>query len=111
MRAGNLRSLLALERRSTAKNDIGQPVDQWTEVCELRAQVHDLNGSEKYTQSGEHSSVTTRIATLYSPALASSTNSDRFRDKYTGLIYDIERKTNPYQRNRELEFMCRLVTG
>jgi len=49
LRAGPLNRKISLQRKSSGKDDLGQPTDVWTEFASVWGAVLQLSGKEKIT--------------------------------------------------------------
>lgn len=109
MRSGRLRAKVSLERRSATKSSLGEPLNTFAEIAVRRAGIEPLMGKEYYTNSGEHSQITTRIRIRHDSTVGSLKPYDRVVDysESPGVIYDIESVQNPKEKDRELVLMCK----
>ena len=104
MRAGRMIHTITLERRSTTQDSTGQPLDSWSSLATVRADVQPVKGSEYFAGSGEKSDITHRVRIWYQSALADLAARDRvvFGSRY----FDIQSVINVDERNREFHLMC-----
>ena len=84
VRAGTLNRKVSLQRRSSGKDALGQPVDAWTEYANVWGAVLQLRGIEKVTGGTQ---VDTGNASIRIRFRADVTNGDRAVCQ--GIIFNI----------------------
>lgn len=65
MKAGTLDQRIILQRRGTVEDSIGQPVESWTDVAYLWANVRHLSGVESIKADAAVSQVKSSIRVRY----------------------------------------------
>ena len=61
MRAGSLNQRITIQSPSNTQDSLGQPLNDWTDICTVWASVSDISGKEYVSAASERSEVTTRI--------------------------------------------------
>lgn len=54
-------SRITIQQRGTARDEAGQPIEAWTNVATLWAEVRDISGREYIAAGAEQAEVTTKI--------------------------------------------------
>lgn len=111
MRSGKLRFCVSLQRRTTIKNVIGEPVtDNWTDLKKkIYIDIQPLNGREFFRSGEVQADITHEITTrLIEDILVD----DRFVYKETRFLH-IRRILGVDERRRQLKVLCNevLTTG
>lgn len=65
MRAGDMNRRVRIEQRGQGQDDLGQPIDMWTEVATVWCNVRMLTGKETLTSDAEVASATASIRIRY----------------------------------------------
>lgn len=52
---------IKIQQRGTAQDEAGQPIEAWTDVAQIWADIRDITGREFVAASAELSEVTTKI--------------------------------------------------
>jgi len=99
MRAGRLDRTITLQRLTSAPDDFGTPVETWTEVATLRAEVVQASTAE-FIRAGAVDETVIVFRTRY---LAGITNADRV--VHAGAPFDVK-ETKEIGRRRGLEIRC-----
>ena len=101
MNAGRLRNRIAIQVRGSGQDSSGLPVEVWTDLVELFANVERLSGREYFIAQSVGAEINTRIITRYYPGIKAN---DRimFEDK----IFDID-SVIPDRLKTRLELMCK----
>lgn len=103
LQSGNLRHRIQLQRKSTAQDSFGQPVESWTTYLTCWASVDVLHSAMLYQTAQFVAQSTYRIEIRY-PHGTTIQPQDRIvcgADTYT-----IQAVTNPEQRNISLVLLC-----
>ena len=101
MNAGKLRDRIAIQVRASGQDSSGQPVDVWTDLVELFANVTRLSGREYFLAGSTGSDINTRVTTRYWPGIKATD-----RVLFEGKAFDIE-AVIPDQKKTQLELMCK----
>lgn len=110
MRAGILTQRITFQRRTSQKNDYGEPLDVWRDLVSVWAAVEPISGREFFTALQVQSDITTRITCRYSSAVAAIGPQDRI--KHGAVVYDIRHPPiDKDMRHREMQFMCTQHVG
>jgi SPP1 family predicted phage head-tail adaptor len=52
---------IRIQQRGAGVDEAGQPIDAWTDVCQVWADIRDISGREFVAAGAERAEVTTRI--------------------------------------------------
>ena len=61
MKAGLLRNRITIQQKVNGKDALGQTVDQWVDVCKVRAEIRDMSGREYQSSQAEQSQTDCKI--------------------------------------------------
>lgn len=100
MRAGRLTEEIRIERVTTVIDEYGAPVDDWTEVCTLRAERVDQSTTEYIRNFGASDE---DVVIFRARFFAGITNADRVI--WNGIPYNIK-QTIPIGRRLGVELRC-----
>jgi SPP1 family predicted phage head-tail adaptor len=82
MQAGKLNSRVKIEQKSTVQDAYGQPVETWTDVATVWAEVRDITGKEfvsaQATQNAVQTKITIRHRAGIVPAMRAVHGSDTY---------------------------------
>jgi len=107
MRAGTLNSVVVIERYIEADDEYGEPIKSWIPLYEMRADVKQLSGNEKYI-SAEKIALSTHSVTLR--YIDDITTKDKL--VFKGNNYDIISVINKNEESRDLIILCKeLING
>ena len=101
MSPGDLTQRVSVERRTTAPDELGQPVDTWIALATLWAAVEPVAGREFIAGGALQSQLTTKIRIRY---LAGLTTADRVI--HGGRQYNILSVIDYRSARREIVLMC-----
>jgi SPP1 family predicted phage head-tail adaptor len=65
MQAGKLNRRVTIEQKSTVQDAYGQPVETWTEVATVWADIRDQTGKEYFAAQATQNPVQTKITIRY----------------------------------------------
>ncbi len=99
MRAGRLDRTITLQRFTSAPDDFGTPVETWSDVATLRAEI--VQGSTAEFMRG--GAVDETVIVFRTRFLAGITNTDRVT--FDGAVFDVK-ETKEIGRRRGLELRC-----
>lgn len=100
MQSGRLRSKVTFQRQGTKKDDLGQTVNEWVDVCTIRAEIRDLSGKEYQNSQAEQSLTDCKILIRYRNDITTD-----MRVLCNGIYYDIKAVLEDVKRTR-LELPC-----
>lgn len=100
IRAGDLRRRVAVQRRDTGQDELGQPVETWATLFKAWADIRPLNGKELLAARAVQSEVTHEIELRYRPELANPRTVAQYRVLYGTRIFNIQASLNQDERNR-----------
>lgn len=101
MRAGDLRHTITIQRVTETTDDLGQPVQVWTDVATVRAAVEPLTGRELYAAQAVHAEAQCNVRIRY---ISGITTKDRV--KYGSRYLNILSVIDQMERHRELVLLC-----
>lgn len=101
MNAGTLRDRIAIQVRASGQDSSGQPVDVWTDLVELFANVERLSGREYFIAQSTGADISTRVTTRYYPGIKASD-----RVMFENKVFDIE-SVIPDVKKTQLQLMCK----
>lgn len=102
MRAGRLDRTIILQRFASAPDDFGTPIETWSDVAMLRAEIVQASTGE-FIRGGV---VEETVVVFRTRWLAGVTNADRIL--YEGAAFDVK-ETKEIGRRRGLEVRCLAV--
>ena len=100
MRAGRLDRTITVQRFTSAPDDFGTPVESWSDVATLRAEIVQASTSEFFRDEAPRDDTSIVFRTRF---LSGVTNADRI--DYGGRLFDIT-ETKEIGRRRGLELRC-----
>ena len=103
MRAGNLDRTIFIERKTVALNDYGAPVESWTQLAMMRAQLLQNSMDDREGARGHSTDATVTFRTRW---LDGVTLEDRV--SYAGHAYTI-RQIKELGRRAGLDLLCERV--
>jgi len=106
MRAGRLRHRVSIEQFSATTDEVGDPVETWTPVDTVWANVLPISGREFFASKQVNAETTHRVFMRYRAALTAN-----HRLVFQGRVLDISAPPiNIGERNIELEIHCTEVS-
>lgn len=100
--AGKLDRRVSIERFTSEQDELGQPVQAWTPLATVWAEVSPQAGREFVAAGAAQSELTTKIRIRYRPGL---TSGDRVT--HDGRVYNIASVIDYRSAKREIVLMCR----
>jgi SPP1 family predicted phage head-tail adaptor len=100
MQSGKLRNQVTFQKRITRKDELGQSVDKWVDVCTVRAEIRDVSGKEYQASQAEQTLTDCKILIRYRKDITSD-----MRVLCNGIYYDIKAVLEDVKRTR-LELPC-----
>ena len=101
MQAGRLNSVIEIQQLTAGQDALGQPVQTWTAVATVRADVRDLSGREFFSAQAAQSGVTAKIRIRYRADVTAA-----MRAVAGTKIYNIQAVLDTSGKKRELTLMC-----
>jgi SPP1 family predicted phage head-tail adaptor len=65
MQAGKLSRRVTIQQKATTQDAYGQPVQTWTDVAEVWADIRDMSGKEYFAAQATQNPVQTKITIRY----------------------------------------------
>ena len=100
MKAGLLRNRITIQQKVNGKDALGQTVDQWVDVCKVRAEIRDMSGREYQSSQAEQSQTDCKILIRHRNDITPD-----MRVLCNGIYYDIKAVLEDVKRTR-LELPC-----
>ena len=100
MKAGLLRNRITIQQKVNGKDALGQTVDQWVDVCTVRAEIRDVSGKEYQNSQAEQVQTDCKILIRYRKDITAD-----MRVLCNGTYYDIKAVLEDVKRTR-LELPC-----
>lgn len=100
MKSGRLRNRIIIQKQVSRKDELGQLVNEWVDVCSVRAEIRDLTGKEYQNSQVEQSQTDCKILIRYRNDITTD-----MRVLFNGIYYDIKAVLEDVKRTR-LELPC-----
>lgn len=101
MKAGRLRNRITIQQKVNGKDALGQTVDQWVDVCNVRAEIRDMSGREYQSSQAEQSQTDCKILIRHRNDITPD-----MRVLCNGIYYDITAVLEDVKKAR-LELPCK----
>lgn len=101
MKAGLLRNRITIQQKVNGKDALGQTVDQWVDVCKVRAEIRDMSGREYQSSQAEQSQTDCKILIRHRNDITPD-----MRVLCNGIYYDITVVLEDVKKTR-LELPCK----
>lgn len=101
MQAGRLNRSITIEQLTAGQDALGQPVQTWTAVATVRAEIRDLSGREFLAAQAGQSGVVAKIRIRYRSDVTAA-----MRAVAGTKIYNIQAALDISGARRELTLMC-----
>lgn len=106
MRVGQLKHRVTVKYLNSGQDDIGQPVQTWSDLASIWADIRHLNGSESIRADADSSivkaSIRIRRRTDVTPAM---------RVYHGSTIYEIKAVLPDEQSRERLDLSCERING
>lgn len=100
MRAGLLKNRITIQQKVNGKDGLGQLVNEWVDVCTVRAEIRDISGREYQSSQAEQSQTDCKILIRHRNDITPD-----MRVLCNGIYYDIKAVLEDVKRTR-LELPC-----
>ncbi|MCX8596804.1 phage head closure protein [Gilliamella sp. B3486] len=100
MQSGRLRNQVTFQKQIKRKDELGQQVNEWVDVCTVRAEIRDVSGKEYQSSQSEQMQTDCKILIRYRNDITSD-----MRVMCNGTHYDIKAVLEDVKRTR-LELPC-----
>lgn len=101
MQSGKLRNQITLQKQIKQQDALGQTVDQWVDVCTVRAEIRDMSGREYQSSQAEQSQTDCKILIRHRNDITPD-----MRVLCNGIYYDITAVLEDVKKTR-LELPCK----
>lgn len=107
LKAADARHFVQIQRRSLAKNEYGEQIEEWYTIAETYASIRGLSGREYFAAQQVQSIATHEIRMRYPrPIPGEAPLSVRDRIKFGERAFDVVNINNIAERNVELILTC-----
>lgn len=100
MKSGRLRNRIIIQKQVSRKDKLGQLVNEWVDICTVRAEIRDVSGKEYQGSQAEQILTDCKILIRYRNDITAD-----MRVLCKGIYYDIKAVLEDVKRTR-LELMC-----
>ena len=104
MRAGALNNLLTIQQNGTSVDELGQPVEGWTDFAQVWGNIRHLRGVEAIKAGAVTSTVSASIRIRYRPGLNAG-----MRVLADGRTYEIKAVLPDMQRREYVDLVCEVT--
>ena len=94
-----------IEEQSTTQDAAGQPVNTWTEVATVWADIRNKNGLEAIKADAPTSTVTASVRIRYRTDINAG-----MRGTYDGAVYNILAVLPDLEKKRHTDLVCEVVS-
>jgi SPP1 family predicted phage head-tail adaptor len=105
LRAGTLTRTVSLERRTTEQDEVGQPIDVWSEYARVAAYVKMLNGKEVMLASTDVGIGSASIRIRYRTDVATGD-----RAIVDGQVFDVSIALPNYAGRDYTDLVCKVIS-
>lgn len=102
MEPGLMRHKITIQRLGSARNEFGEPEDNWEEVAVVRASIQPVSGRDFMAAMKEQAEVTHKVTIRYNQAVNAS-----MRVLYGKRVLTILHVIDTWEQHREMALMCR----
>ena len=106
MRAGRLNRRIAIQKRLTTENELGEKVSGWTTHANVWASIINKSGLETVRSEMELSIVSTSIRIRYRTDITAN-----MRVLHSGVVYDIRSVVQDSTRKLYTDLICQTGAG
>ena len=106
MRAGSLRHRITIQRRSTAKDELGQPSLDWSDLCDVWADIQPMSARERMVAAANQSELTHLVEIRWQAQFSDPRKMATMRIKYGVRTLNIQGSIDPDERHKSLELSC-----
>ncbi|MEG5552855.1 phage head closure protein [Enterobacter hormaechei] len=110
MQAGRLRHLITIQNFTTTRDSSGQPVEEWVDGANTRAEVKGISGRELVAAGAETAVATIRVWTRFRSDITAASRLRVMTGPLKGAILNIIGPPIPDSRGVQLEILCKQGT-
>lgn len=110
MQAGRLRHLITIQNFTTTRDSSGQPLEEWVDGANTRAEVKGISGRELVAAGAETSVATIRVWTRFRSDITAASRLRVMTGPFKGAILNIIGPPIPDSRVVQLEILCKQGT-
>lgn len=108
MQAGRLRHLITIQNFTTKRDSSGQPVEEWVDVANTRAEVKGISGRELVAAGAETAEATVRVWMRYRPDVSAASRIKVITGPFKGNTLNVVGPPIPDAKGVLLEVLCKL---
>lgn len=102
MIVGKLRHFVAIQRKTIKKNEFGEEIVTFNDLCHAWSKIEPLNGREYFLAQQTQAETTHKILIRFIDGIRPD-----YRVLYGNRIFDVKSVTNSNEQNIELIMYCR----
>lgn len=102
MDAGLMRHRIRIQKPSSERNELGEPINTWIDVANVRASINPLSGRDFIAAMQDQAEVTHKVTIRYNVAVKAS-----MRVLYGNRVFDILHIIDTWEQHREMVLMCK----
>lgn len=102
MDAGLMRHRIRIQKQTSARNKLGEQVDSWEDVANVRASINPLSGRDFMAAMQDQAEVTHKVTIRYNAAVKAS-----MRVLYGNRVFDILHIIDVWEQHREMTLLCK----
>lgn len=106
MRGGTLKNRITIKQLTSGQDEIGQPVQAWTDVATVWASIRHLSGVETIKADAETSIVKASIRIRHRTDLNAG-----MRCYFGATVYEIKAVLPDEQNRDRLDLACEVING
>lgn len=108
MRAGNLRHRITLQARRSGKDELGQPLLDWSDLSggTIWADIQPMSARERMLAAANQAELTHLVEIRWQAQFADPRYMASLRIKYGSRIFNIQGSIDPDERHKSLELSC-----
>lgn len=104
LRGGTLRHLVSVQSKSNTVDSYGQPLNTWTEVKKVWADIQAASGRELMAAQAIQATVSHMITVRYDAIFADPIAAAALRIVYGSRVFELAAPINEDERNRTITF-------
>ena len=102
MDAGLMRHRIRIQKQTSTRNKLGELVDSWEDVANVRASINPLSGRDFMAAMQDQAEVTHKVTIRYNADVKAS-----MRVLYGNRVFDILHIIDTWEQHREMVLMCK----
>ena len=102
MDAGLMRHRIRIQKQTSTRNKLGELVDSWEDVANVRASINPLSGRDFMAAMQDQAEVTHKVTIRYNADVKAS-----MRVLYGNRVFDILHIIDVWEQHREMTLLCK----